>query len=254
MPTRYLKPGVRDSESIDSLTPLAETLFYRLLVTVDDFGRYDARAAMVKAHCFPIKDMTAAKCQSLLDELHSAGLLILYTVEGKPYLQMCKWDNVPRAKESKFPQVPDDCAQMHTSANAPHTNAPLTVTVTVTETETQTGNINREAPRKRSAESLGIEVFPPGLDVPSWDRWQKYRKQIGKPLKPASINAAQIALAKFGVQQADVVEQSIAAGWQGLFAVKGGSTNGNKQTALEERNKAIGDEWLREQGVFDARP
>ena len=59
----------------------------------------------------------------------------------------------------------------------------------------------------------------PGLDPMSWDRWVKYRKQIRKPLKPVSMPAAQRKLAAFGSDQALVVEQSIANGWQGLFAL-----------------------------------
>jgi len=238
MPTRYLKPGVRDSEAIDSLSPLAETLFYRLLVTVDDFGRYDGRPAMVKAHCFPVKDMTAAKCAALLDELHGAGLVHIYTVDNKPCLQMCKWDNVPRAKESKYPAPDDDCTHLHTSASKPRTNLPLTGT----ETETETGNRNRKAPEGAP------DVFPEGLDARSWDRWVSYRKEIGKALKPASINSAQQALAKHGDQQAAVVEQSIANGWQGLFALKSAGGTVNKQAAVEQRNQAAVDEWLAQQG------
>lgn len=139
MPTRYLKSGIRDSELIDKLSPMAETFFYRLLVTVDDFGRYDARASMIKAQCYPIKEsVTAKKCSELLGELSDAGLIEIYTVEGKEYLQVCRWDNVPRAKESKFPQKPTDAKQLHTSVCDMHTDAPLTVTVTVTETKTET--------------------------------------------------------------------------------------------------------------------
>ena len=66
MPTRYLKPGIRDSEALERLSALAETMFYRLIVTVDDFGRADARPAMLKASCFPIKEsMTPAKCAAV---------------------------------------------------------------------------------------------------------------------------------------------------------------------------------------------
>ena len=68
---------------------------------------------------------------------------------------------------------------------------------------------------------------PPGLHQPSWHRWVAYRATIRKPLKSASIAAAMRALAAFGDQQAAVVEQSIAQGWQGLFAVK--SQHGQSQ-------------------------
>lgn len=62
--------------------------------------------------------------------------------------------------------------------------------------------------------------LPAGLDSKSWDRWLTYRTEIRKPLKPASIPAAQKTLAAFGSDQAAVVEQSIAQGWQGLFPLK----------------------------------
>lgn len=169
MPTRYLKPGIRDSEPIDSLTPQAECLFYRLIVTVDDFGRCDARPAMIKANCYPIKaGITADHCAAMLAELHRAGLVIVYTVDGKPYLQLCKWDNTPRSKASKFPAPADNCTHMHTDAckqnenesSTAHTCAqvhtdarnPRTVLpVTETETGTETENRNRGGSAKRAA-------------------------------------------------------------------------------------------------------
>ena len=144
MPTRYLKPGIRDSELIDGLSAEAEVLFYRLLVTVDDFGRADARPSMVKAACFPIKDAaTQARCEKWLAELASAGLVDVYSVGGKPYLQVRKWDNTPRAKESKYPPIPAENARTYTYVYKPRTHACnprtlLPVTVTETETETET--------------------------------------------------------------------------------------------------------------------
>lgn len=138
MPIRLLKPGVRDSDAIESLSPLCEVLFYRLLVTVDDFGRYDARPAMIKSQCFPIKDaVTASVCTELLAELSRAGLVCIYEVNGKPYMQMLKWDNVPRAKESKFPPIDHACKHLYADASQPKANVTLTVTDTVTDTETE---------------------------------------------------------------------------------------------------------------------
>jgi len=62
-----------------------------------------------------------------------------------------------------------------------------------------------------------------GLDTQAWKRWMQYRTEIRKPLKPASIPAAQRNLAAFGCDQSAVVEQSIANGWQGLFELKRGT-------------------------------
>lgn len=79
---------------------------------------------------------------------------------------------------------------------------------------------------------------PPGLDETAWHRWLEYRRQIRKPLKPASIPAAQRKLAAFGKDQAAVVEEAIANGWQGLFALK---TNRGGYAAREHvDNSAVG--------------
>jgi hypothetical protein len=61
---------------------------------------------------------------------------------------------------------------------------------------------------------------PAGLDLAAWNRWVAYRAEIRKPIKPASIAAAQRAMVAHGPNQAAAVEQSIANGWQGLFALK----------------------------------
>jgi len=181
MPTRYLKPGIRDSEAIDGLTPLAETLFYRLLVTVDDFGRFDARPAMIKAHCFPIKDgITASKAQQLLLELEHAGLVLLYAVEGKPIVQLCKWDNVPRAKESRFPAPDHECAQPYASVCNPSAVLPLTGTGTETKRKP-------ELQRTR----LQASAAPPQVASQVWDSYSRaYQERYGaEPLRNAKTNS-----------------------------------------------------------------
>lgn len=228
MPTRYLKPGIRDSELIDKLSPLAETLFYRLLVTVDDFGRFDARAAMVKAQCFPVKDsVTAKQCGQMLKEIADAGLILLYSIDGRNLLQIQKWDNAPRSKESKYPQPNASAIQLHTDVCIPPTLLPVTVTVTETVTKTETGTDNT---------AIAAETFPQGLDIQAWQSWLSYRKGIGKPLKPASLEAAQRAMAAFGDDQAAVVAQSIANGYQGLFAIKG---KANQAQSFRERDAQL---------------
>ena len=59
-----------------------------------------------------------------------------------------------------------------------------------------------------------------GLDVEAWDRWLAYRKAIRKPIKDASVHAMQVKLARYGKDQAEVVNQSISNQWQGLFDLK----------------------------------
>jgi hypothetical protein len=205
VPTRYLKPGIRDSEAIDGLKPLAETLFYRLIVTVDDYGRADARPAMVKAACFPVKKaVTEEMCEQLLIELGASGLVLLYIVDGKPYLQLQKWDNKPRASASNFPAPADGCAQTYTHADNPRTLLPVTVTGTGTETatETETETPAKPAARKRAAPTAGIPC-PDDVDPQTWSDWCDLRKR-----KKTTVSLTAITVAR---READKAKLSLDA-------------------------------------------
>lgn len=70
----------------------------------------------------------------------------------------------------------------------------------------------------------------PGLDAFAWTRWREYRL-TNKPIKPASMQAAALKLAKFGEAQGIVVENSIAEGYQGLFEPRTNGAAGKPQTA-----------------------
>ena len=203
LPTRYLKPGIRDSDAIDRLTPLAETLFYRLLVTVDDFGRFDARPSMIKSQCFPVKEsVTPDKCQKLMQELADTGLMILYTVNGKQYLQLTKWDNKPRATASLYPDSADSCTQVYASAHAPHTNLPVTVTGTGTETKTETAP---NAP-------------PDGVLLSVWQDFQKLRKTKKAPVTATAIEGIRREALKAGMGLNDALALCCQRGWTGFKA------------------------------------
>ncbi len=105
MPNRVIKESICTSESIDQLTAFQETVFYRLIVNCDDFGRMDARPKVLSSRLFPLKDIRAQQIEEALRAFASAELVILYEVDGKPFLQMKTWDKHQqiRAKRSKYP-------------------------------------------------------------------------------------------------------------------------------------------------------
>ena len=105
MPNRIIKESVCTSENIDLLTTFEETVFYRLLVNCDDFGRMDARIKILKSRLFPLKDIKTSQIEEALRALVVADLIVTYEVDGKPYLQMKTWDKHQqvRAKKSKYP-------------------------------------------------------------------------------------------------------------------------------------------------------
>jgi len=105
MPNRILKESICTSDEIDRLSAFQETVFYRLIVSCDDYGRMDARPKILASKLFPLKDIRAAQIEDALRALTSAELVTLYEVDGKPFLQMKTWDRHQqiRAKKSKFP-------------------------------------------------------------------------------------------------------------------------------------------------------
>lgn len=109
MPNRIIKESICTSDSIDALTWMEEVFFYRLIVNCDDYGRCDARPAILKARLFPLKDITQKAITSCLDKLSSAGMVQLYEYDRKPYLQIVTWTahQQVRNKRSRFPS-PDD--------------------------------------------------------------------------------------------------------------------------------------------------
>ena len=109
MPNRIIKESICTSEEVDKLSPFQETFFYRLIVNCDDYGRMDARVKILKSKLYPLKDIRAEQIAAALEALASAELVILYQVDGKPFLQMKTWRKHQqlRAKKSKYP-APDN--------------------------------------------------------------------------------------------------------------------------------------------------
>jgi hypothetical protein len=94
------------------------------------------------------------------------------------------------------------------------------------------GTRNPQEPKVTHSEPK--HVF--GLDVNAWETWVEYRKKIRKPLKQASIPAAQKQMAALGSGQMSAVEHSIANSYQGLFAKRSGSTG--RKTITDYRAEA----------------
>ena len=109
MPNRILKESVCVSESIHRLSWFEEVLFYRLIVSCDDYGRYDGRGVVIRNRLFPLEEeLTTAEVEAALASLAAAGLAYRYEAAGKPYLYLPGWadhQNV-RAKRSRYPAPP----------------------------------------------------------------------------------------------------------------------------------------------------
>ena len=113
MPNRIIKESICTSENIDQLTEFQEIFFYRLMVNCDDFGRFDARPKLLSSRLFPLRDISTDTIIETLDALQDADLIIVYSVNGHPYLQMKTWEKHQqgRATKSKYPSFEESIPQ-----------------------------------------------------------------------------------------------------------------------------------------------
>ena len=110
MPNRLIKESLCTSERINELSDFNFRLWACLITYVDDYGRGDARAAIIKGRCFPLRDkVTVKEIEAGLRELASTGCILLYRVDDGQYLCFPNWEKhqTVRNQKSKYP-APDD--------------------------------------------------------------------------------------------------------------------------------------------------
>lgn len=111
MPQRFLRPGITTSDRWNAVSWEAQSFYIRILTLVDDFGRYDGRIAILHGQCFALRnDIKPQRTAALRSELVDAGLLDVYSVEGKEYLQVTRWQERARSGASKYPDPQDSAA------------------------------------------------------------------------------------------------------------------------------------------------
>lgn len=192
MPNRIIKESISKSETVSGLSDFQFRLWVHLITYVDDYGRGDARPAIIRGACFPLRDrMTNKDIEKGIADLADAGCVGLYKVDGKPYLYFPNWDKHQRVRQkvSKFPS-PDECDNESESAadcgELPQSAARIQ-------------NPNPESESRIQSESGAFARF-----------WEVYPKKVGK-------KNAQKAFAKVTVDVQILIEavqkQRLSSQW-----------------------------------------
>jgi hypothetical protein len=104
MPNRIIRDWT-DSETVDKLSAQAERFFTRLIMKVDDYGRYSANIKLLKSALYPLKtDVRETDISLWLNECEQCGLIALYNIASKDYLQIENFKQVLRQKKAKYPE------------------------------------------------------------------------------------------------------------------------------------------------------
>jgi len=105
VPSRIVRDGILTSDPVNQLGWTGEVFYRRLMSVVDDFGRYDGRPSVLRAVLYPLKldKVSESDVVKWTQEAAEAGLVRRYTVEGKPFIEIVKFDQRVQQKRSKWP-------------------------------------------------------------------------------------------------------------------------------------------------------
>ena len=128
MPNRIIKDSIRTSKSINAMTDFQFRMWAYLITYVDDYGRGSADPELLKGFVFPRrKGVTEGTISKTLAELATIGSVILYEVDGEPYLCFPNWSEhqTVRNKVSKFPSPADGLITSEINCNQLKANVPV---------------------------------------------------------------------------------------------------------------------------------
>jgi hypothetical protein len=188
---RTIKPDFWTHEKVLGLSPLARLMFIGMWNFADDYGRMDYAPRSIKARIFPADDVvTVESVKSMLGELSSHGLIIVYSAKDREYLEITGWDHqrIDKRQPSKIPGPFEDGStkfQERSSNSADHSPTPAPVME-------GKGEDRKEGSRRVAG------ATPPLANSKFDEFWKEYPKRDGdNPRKTAEKKFA--ALVKTGV-------------------------------------------------------
>lgn len=182
MPNRFIKESCRSSKNLDRLTDFEERVFWRLITTADDFGRFQACPELVRANCFPYRSYSLRQIEKTLRGLQAQSLIQLYTVGDRQYGEFVTWEKhqgKPRSLKSKYPNKLDSFLQAGESRSEQITcrnNNHALPTDTDTDTDTNS-SLNSssdfeqfwESYPKKKGKKAAVKAWKQAKDRPSLD-------------------------------------------------------------------------------------
>ena len=208
MPNRIIKESIHVSERLNALTDFQFRVWVSLLTYVDDYGRGDARPAVIKGTCFPLRERTTTRdIDAALHALAGAGCVCLYEIDGKPYLCFPRWGEHQRIqqKKSKYPAPPE--------VTVTHRESPP-------ESESESEYKSESESNPKSAWTrLCEEDAELGKALRSF---AEMRQKMRRPLTERAKDGILKELEKYPRQDwIALVDQSINKGWQSIYPLHG---------------------------------
>jgi hypothetical protein len=239
MPTRIIRDGILTSERIQSLGWAEEVFYRRIMSIVDDYGRYYAKPALLRAACYPLllQKVSDSDIEKWLTACVNSALVRVYPAkDGKRYMEILDFKQRTRTP-SKFPSFDEDYSvggQTSAGCGQMPANVGLVGGVGVVGDEVVCVDVKRQV-------ADAPVVFPQELDCEdfkdAWEQWNTHLKEKKVKRTPTSAQMQLKKLAGMGVDRAiDAIHHSIAGNYQGVYE----PTQGNPRAAMTEQKP---QEW-----------
>ena len=174
MPNRIIKDSIHVSEDVNRMTDFEFRLWIHLIAYVDDYGRGDARPAVIRGKCFPLKrDLTEEKISETMKSLSKKGSIILYQVNGTEFFYFPTWSSHQRiqTKKSKYPEPPTVSHGDSQSFTVSHGDSPP-------ESNPIQSNIESNPIRNQSETNLTA------VEIPTREEVKAFAMEIGATIDP----------------------------------------------------------------------
>jgi hypothetical protein len=113
----------------------------------------------------------------------------------------------------------------------PKTDRKIKELLPTTETRRKPDGNPTTEEKRREENRIEETKLPNWLDKKTWEDWVKYKKELGKTLKPSTIKLQLALLEKNQKDHIQIIKNSIANGWIGLFEIKPMTKGGNSDYA-----------------------
>jgi hypothetical protein len=228
---RNIKPGFFVNEDLIELPPLTRLLFIGLWTIADREGRLEDRPKRIKVQLMPGDNCDP---EQMLNELQSKKFITRYVIGNQSFIQIDNFSQHqnPHVKEpgSTIPEPDKHRASMVQAQEEPKHSTVQATPITdsllpITDSKTP-----------KPPESLSL---PGWLEKSVWDDFLKHR---GKKftLKAQELSIAKLdAMRRKGHDPTQVINNSIANGWKGLFEPKGSYAKPAKYDVAGEAIKRL---------------
>ncbi len=169
---------------INSVSAIAELVFWRIHSIADDYGTFEAEPVFVKSQAFPLrKDVNERQIRSSLEELRAANLIRLFECNSEKYGVVTDFlEMQPAGRNGKrIQRFPRESGGI---LGNPNVRRGEIVSDTDTDTDTDTnpgaaspvsGNGNGRPPSKVKSTS----ILPPGF-IRFWNEWPNTTRKVAR--------------------------------------------------------------------------